>query len=135
VKPILLTTFVLVTGLSLVQADGGATNDTTSAAGAMTELSATGQSTATNGAGAVTLEKSAPTSVETKTPAGVITQAPPTRAKRLLSLFDPFAPLPPEPKTPWRERTGWAGAADKNGSMTPEAVRHQAQFGVVVAGR
>ena len=134
-KPILLTTFVLVTGLSLVQADAGATNDTTSAAGAKTELFATGQSTATKGTGAVTLEKSVPTSVAIRTPAEVITKAPSTKAKRLLSLFDPFAPLPPEPKTPWRARAGWAEAADKNGSMTPEAVRHQAQFGVVVAGR
>jgi len=132
-KPILLATFALVSGLCVGQAGAGETNSTSASRGTKSELTASNETKATNGAATVSVDKSVPVSIQPTVPAEALTKAPPSKAKSVVALFNPFAPLPPEPRSSWRERTGWGGAADKTSSMTPEAVRHEAQFGMVVA--
>ena len=64
-----------------------------------------------------------------------LTKAPPSKARSFLELFNPFAPTAPQPQSRWIERSAWGTTASRAGSMTPVEVRHEAQFGIVAAGR
>lgn len=64
-----------------------------------------------------------------------ITKAPPSKARGLLELFNPFAPTAPQPQSRWIERTDWGTKASRAGSMIPAEVRHEARFGFVAASR
>lgn len=67
---------------------------------------------------------------------GAITKGPPSRARSIGELFNPFAPVEPKPQTRWLERTAWSTAAGlAAGSSTPEATRHEPHFGVVIASK
>jgi hypothetical protein len=54
----------------------------------------------------------------------------------VLSLFNPLAPVPPEPSTRWAARAPWVAAAERTGKA-PSTVemRHESRFGVVVCSR
>jgi len=133
-KTILLATFALTTGLLALPAVASETNSAPASTEAKLELKATSPTEATNApAATVAVEKTAPSGPDATMPPEVLTKAPPSKVRSVLALFNPFAPVEPEQKSTWRERTGWAGAADKSGLMTPEAVRHESEFGVVVA--
>ena len=67
---------------------------------------------------------------------GAITKAPPSRARTVGELFNPFAPDETKSETRWLERTAWSTAAiTATGSSTPAEMRHESRFGVVVASR
>ena len=67
---------------------------------------------------------------------GKLTTAPPSKARKLVELVNPFAPVQPKPQTRWIERSAWSTvAATAAGSMTPVEVRHEAKFGLSIAAR
>jgi hypothetical protein len=53
----------------------------------------------------------------------------------VLSLFNPLAPVAPEPTTRWAARAPWVAVAEKSG-RAPSAVevRHEPRFGVMLCG-
>jgi len=67
---------------------------------------------------------------------GALTKAPPSKARTLGEMFNPFAPVEPQPKTPWVERAAWSTvAATAPADAMPEEVRHESRFGVSIASR
>jgi hypothetical protein len=67
---------------------------------------------------------------------GEIRKAPPSKARTIGGLFNPFAPVEPKSETRWLERTAWStAAAMAAGSATPVEVRHEPHFGVILASQ
>lgn len=67
---------------------------------------------------------------------GALTKAPPSKARTVGQLFNPLAPVQPQPQTRWLERTAWSTAASTAGARSgPVEKRHEPQFGVFVASK
>lgn len=120
--------------LALVAAD----TDKASPAASKTELSATktSQPSSSPTQTATAANEQASQDAQRVSPESMLTKTEPAKAAGFAAMFNPFAPVKPEPKTRWLERTSWTAASTAAaGSSVPGELRHEAQFGVVVASR
>jgi hypothetical protein len=136
-KPPIGVALLLASGLLVVQAEPEKASASPTNAGFVPvkiSLSATSSTNASAGSAGVKEEKLQQQG-ESAVRSELITKAPPSKARGLLDLFNPFAPAPPQPQSRWIERNDWGTTASRAGSTTPVEVRHEARFGFVAASR
>jgi hypothetical protein len=128
---------LLASGLLVVQAElNKASESPTNAGLAAVKISLSTTATTNSSAGSDDVkEQQLQNQGESAVRSELITKAPPSKARGVLELFNPFAPAPPQPQSRWIERTDWGTTASRAGSTTPVEVRHEARFGFVAASR
>jgi hypothetical protein len=128
---------LLASGLLVVQAElNKASESPTNAGFAAVKISLSTTAATNSSAGSEDVkEQQLQNQGESAVRSELITKAPPSKARGVLELFNPFAPAPPQPKSRWIERTDWGTTASRAGSTTPVEVRHEARFGFVAASR
>jgi len=137
------TVLLLIPMVGLAMLASGAEPATTNSSAAKpaaerTELSASKNSTTSAPATAPSMvdEQGMQKLGERLALSGALTKAPPSKARTLGELFNPFAPVPPQAESRWLERTAWSTAATAAaGSSTPVETRHESTFGLSLAIR